>query len=77
MGVEPDPHNCGHAVSIIDDDAITHQPIAMTGRRLKLSAMAPAKINNRKTGSVVAACTRATITSELEMVAMSQLMATV
>lgn len=62
---------------MIDDTAITHQPIAMTWRRLKLSAMAPAKIDRTNTGSVVEVCIRATITSEVEMVAISQVTATV
>ncbi|BCG76055.1 hypothetical protein MesoLj113a_72130 [Mesorhizobium sp. 113-1-2] len=65
------------AVSIADAIAIMHRPANMTLRRLKLSAIAPAKTDKMNAGSVDEAGTSATIRSEVEIVANSQLMATV
>jgi hypothetical protein len=49
----------------------------MTLRRLKLSARTPAKMDKIKAGRLDEACTSATIRSEVETVAISQLIATV
>lgn len=65
------------AVSIADAMAIMHRPANITLRRLKLSARAPTKTDKTKAGSVDDAGTSATIRSEIETVAISQLMATV
>ncbi|ESX64750.1 hypothetical protein X759_30095 [Mesorhizobium sp. LSHC420B00] len=62
--------------SAVDASAIRQCPASITPRRLKLSAIAPARIDKKKAGSVDAACTSATIRSEAEIVAISQLIAT-
>ncbi len=63
--------------SVVDANANRQCPANITHLRLKLSAIAPARIDKKNTGKVDAACTSATIRSDAEVVAMSQLMATV
>lgn len=56
---------------------IRHRAVNMTLRLSKLSTMAPANTDRRKGGRVAEACTSATIRFDDEIVAMSQLIATV
>ncbi|MBB4188399.1 hypothetical protein GGE07_005078 [Sinorhizobium terangae] len=63
--------------SVAEAKAIKQWPASITPRRLKLSAMAPARIERKNAGRVEEDCTSATIRSEAEIVAMSQLMAVV
>ncbi|MBB6305132.1 hypothetical protein GGE67_005797 [Rhizobium leucaenae] len=52
------------------------RPMIITLRQLKLSAIAPTKMARMNAGDVEDAWTNATITSEVERVAISQLIAT-